>query len=95
MNVLICADSENKAQAFLIHKIYLFISMFGYWENEAEEKSSLTGFERGKIEPDQSVLNSFWFGPVHILKKSQLLLRLDFLTQTGQDHEHLYRLPLS
>jgi hypothetical protein len=48
MNVLICADSKNKAQAFLIHKISLFIIMFGYWENEAEEKSSLTGFERGK-----------------------------------------------
>ena len=65
------------------------ICMFGYWENEAEDKFSLAGFERKKIAPDQSVWNSFRFGPVHILKKSQLLVRLDFLAQTGPEHEHL------
>jgi hypothetical protein len=58
--------------------------MFGYWENKAEEKFNLTGW--GKTN------NRFQFGPVHNLRKSQLLVRLDFLAQTRPD---LYTLPLS
>lgn len=54
-----------------------------------------SGFQKNK-KPNRtsSVWTGFWLGPGQIFQKSQLLVRLNFLTQTEPNNEHPY-IPMS